>query len=295
MVKFVSLSPSGEFNEITIKPSEKTLEQYDSATNPGYEPKEFDNFLRTRVKNKELHNYWNFIGHLREGEQYIGIWGYSNGGIENAHLNTYKIDGNVYRLYADMFIVTFSNTPVNSKPILRNMVDTTIENAQRIISKITQNEPVTKASIQGVNVATVTQKKKTIGILKPTAITAATAIPSSQKEIVVPVAVEKKELVVTEKAVASDKKKKVTISEEDEDDSDFIEDDDSDEDQDDDDFMQEEDILPEEENEEEAEVDMNYEDPKEEEFVKDELDFEKYDYPEDVNVRTVETKYLNTY
>lgn len=285
MVKFVSLSPSGEFNEITIKPSEKTLDQYDPSTNPAYEPKEFDNFLRTRVKNKELHNHWNFIGHIKDGENYVGIWGYSNGGIENAHLNTYKIDTNVCRLYADMFVISFSKL-VNSKPVLRNMIDTTIENAQRIVSKITLNEPVTKAVIQGVSVSTVTQKKKTVGILKP--------ILQKDETIVPVVAVEKKEHV--EKAsTVTDKKKKVTITEEDDEDSDFIEADDSDEEPDDDDFMQEEDILPEEENEEETEVDINYEDTKEEEFVKDELDFEKYDYPDDVIVRIVETKYLNTY
>jgi len=267
MVKIVSLSPNGEFSEIVIKPVDKTLDQHDPQKTPSYQSKDLDSFLRSRVKNKEHHSHWNFVGQMSDSGNMVCVWGYTAGNIENAHENTYKLNNKVVRLYADMLFVTFTGL-TGGLPIMRNMVDTQIDQAQRILSKLIKNEPVTK-----VEVATVVIE------------------PKKAQPIVVPIV--KKTVCSADAVSGTDKKKKVTICEE-EDESDYIEVEES-EDDSDDDFMQEDDVLPEEENEEEVEVEIEYDDKENDEILKDELelDFEKYDYPDDVIPKTMTNDYIN--
>lgn len=277
MVKIISLSPSNLFDEIVIKPVQKTFDTLDPSTNPEYTTKDLDVFLRSKVKNKENYIHWNYITNLPlENNEYMCIWGYTDGNIENAHVTPYNINKKVYRFYGDIVFVTFNGG--NSQPfipILRNVVDTKLENVQNVLFKLTKKENNTE--------------QPPVVVSEP--IVKKTAQPPAKKKVTIEEKPEN-EFLKSEK-----EKKKKTVCDEDEEE---FENDFSDDEGEDDD-MAEEDILPDEENDvEDNDTGMlmdNMEEEDNTEILKDELElgFEEYLYPPELQPQKRKDLMLNFY
>jgi hypothetical protein len=253
MVKLIGYSCEGEFDEIIIKPTPKTFELYDPVETPSYTSKEFDGFLRTKVKNKEKnHKAWSYIGHVFLNYEYVCIWGYTSGSITMAHPHQYRINQTNYSVYADLLFGGFMKLDDTQSPLLKNIKDITVENVKQILSLITVDVVIQKA-IEVVVPPPPATKTKKVTILASTPTT------------------------------VLDKKKKSVCEEEEEDEegSDF-----SDNESDHLSELMEDEILPEEEEEEEEEEGevMCESDEEEEGLAKDEteLQMEEYDYPDGI-------------
>jgi len=261
MVKLILLSPLAEFDELVIKPTPKTFELYDPTITPSYTQKELDGFLRTKVKNKDNHKAWSYLGCLPMEGEWIGIWGYIHGSMSNAHTATYVIQGKEMTLYGDLLFAGFTHVSHDS-PLLRDICDLSIETTKKVLTQLTKVLPPPVSVVTAVPPTKATKKVT----LAPSPVTPSTptATPNNHG--------------------GGEKKKKVTIvEEEDEDETCEFSDNESDLSE-----LNEEEILPEEEEEEEEEMEyVDEEEMEEEGLQKDEteLQMEEYDYPEGIVIQ----------